>query len=303
MNDNVIAPSAAREIALRVSELVSDGYVFADTASQIAAAIEAAVGAGQYDSCRDAETLAMKLTTDLQSVNGDRHLRVLYSSEPLVDLSDPAEEVEAWNAAADGAAGGMAKVEILAGNVGVVEVRPMLYPATLAGDRIAAAMTLVASCEALVIDLRGCLGGSPDSVALMCSYLFEDEPVHLNSMRFRDETQVEQSWTHSWVPGRRFGGSKPVIVLTSAATFSGGEELAYVLQQRGRASIVGEQTGGGANPRVGHRVHQHLEATIPVAYPENPVSGTNWELVGVTPDIAVPSDRALDVALHELARK
>jgi C-terminal processing protease CtpA/Prc len=196
----------------------------------------------------------------------------------------------------------MAKVELLAGNVGLVEIRPVLYPAVLAGDRIAAAMTLIAGCDALILDLRACLGGSPDSVALLCSYVFDDEPVHLNSMRYRDDKKVDQSWTQAWVPGRRFGGAKPVAVLTSGSTFSAGEEIAYDLQQLGRARIVGEQTGGGANPRVGHRVHDHLEATIPIARAVNPVSGTNWELAGVTPDIPTSSGQALEMALQVLGQ-
>jgi len=61
-----------------------------------------------------------------------------------------------------------------------------------------------------------------------------------------------------------------VYVLTSAVTFSGGEQLSYDLQQLGRATIVGETTRGGANPREGFTVHPHLEATISVAAAVNP---------------------------------
>lgn len=302
VNTSLLTPTDAKEIAEQVSRLVREQYVFADKAQQIADRILSAANEGSYDALSDAGELAQKLTQDLQVVNGDRHLRVLYRSEPLVDLSDPAEELPMWAAVADGAAGGMAKVEILPGNIGLLEVRPVLHPAIFSGDRIAAAMTLLATCEALILDVRRCLGGSPDSVALLCSYLFDDEPVLLNSMKFRDGAKVEQSWTQAWVPGRRFGSEKPVLVLTSGSTFSGGEELAYDLQQLGRARVVGEQTGGGANPREGHRVHEHLEATIPIAYPVNPVSRTNWELVGVTPDVASLSDGALERALQELGR-
>ncbi|MGI8691709.1 MAG: S41 family peptidase [Geodermatophilaceae bacterium] len=45
-----------------------------------------------------------------------------------------------------------------------------------------------------------------------------------------------------------------MYVLTSGATFSGGEALAYDLQQLGRATVVGERTRGGAHPRRGFRV-------------------------------------------------
>lgn len=302
MNPNTLTAGDANVVAVQVSRLVREHYVFADKAEEIADGIAQAANEGAFDTCTDAEELGSALTEQLQTVNGDRHLRVLYSSEPLVDLSDPAEDLRIWMAAADSTAGGMSKVEILTGNIGLLEVRPVLYPAVFSGDRIAAAMTLVGMCDALILDVRNCVGGSPDAVAFLCSYLFDDEPVHLNSMTFRDGERVEQSWTQAWVPGRRFGSAKPVLILTSGATFSGGEELTYDLQQAGRARVIGEQTGGGANPRQGHRVHEHLEATIPVATPVNPTSGTNWELVGVTPDIPSPSDQALARALRELGQ-
>jgi C-terminal processing protease CtpA/Prc len=109
---------------------------------------------------------------------------------------------------------------------------------------------------------------------------------------------VRQFWTLPYVPGIRFGSDKPVYVLTSQRTFSGGEELAYDLQQLGRAVIVGETTGGGAHARRGFRLTDHLEAHIPVARALNPHSGRNWEGTGVAPDVAIEADQALDAALR-----
>jgi C-terminal processing protease CtpA/Prc len=85
-------------------------------------------------------------------------------------------------------------------------------------------------------------------------------------------------------------------VLTSAVTFSGGEQVSYDLQQLGRATIVGEPTRGGAHLREGFRVHPHLEATISVAVAIHPQTGGNWEGAGVTPDIQTTADRARDTA-------
>jgi hypothetical protein len=298
MATNPVSPSEAEDIAAAVARLVLENYVFPEVASKISTLISTRATAGDYASIVDLVTLADVLTEDLQSVNGDRHLRVLYTDEPVVDLDDADAELAMWASRADQDAGGIAKVEVLPNNIGVLELRPILYPAVLVGDRIATAMTLVADAAALIIDVRNCVGGSPDTVALVCSYLFDNEPVHLNSMVDRDDTEPEQSWTLAQVPGRRFGSGKPVVVLTSRTTFSGAEELAYDLQQIGRAKVVGEQTGGGANPRQGYRVHHHLEATIPIARPVNPTSGTNWELVGVTPDIPVAGDQALEYAVR-----
>ena len=137
-------------------------------------------------------------------------------------------------------------------------------------------------------------------VAMLCTYLLGDEPVHLIDMISRpaaDGTaEVRQSWTMAFTPGRRFGPDKPVFVLTSGTTFSGGEELAYDLAQLGRATVVGERTRGGAHPVERFRIRAHLQATIPVARSLSPVSGGNWEGTGVLPDVAVPAVEALDAA-------
>ena len=99
-----------------------------------------------------------------------------------------------------------------------------------------------------------------------------------------------------FAPGRRFGPDKPVFVLTSGTTFSGGEELAYDLQQLGRATVVGERTRGGAHPVQGFRIRPHLQATIPIARSASPVTGGNWEGTGVQPDVPVAAGAALDTA-------
>jgi len=203
----------------------------------------------------------------------------------------------AW---ADRTAGGIGRAERLDGNVGYLELQPLLFPPSIAGEAVAAAMTLIARADALLIDLRQCLGGDPNMVAMVCTYLFGAEPVHLIDMISRPAADgtaaVRQSWTMPFAPGRRFGPDKPVFVLTSGTTFSGGEELAYDLQQLGRATVVGECTRGGAHPVERFRIRPHLQATIPIARSVSPVSGGNWEGTGVLPDIPVAAGEALDAA-------
>jgi len=104
------------------------------------------------------------------------------------------------------------------------------------------------------------------------------------------------------VSGKKFGAGKPVYVLTSSRTFSGAEEFAYDLQTQKRATIVGETTGGGANPGGPVRLPYDLTLFVPTGRAINPVTKTNWEGVGVKPDVAVSADSALDVA-HGLAVK
>jgi C-terminal processing protease CtpA/Prc len=90
--------------------------------------------------------------------------------------------------------------------------------------------------------------------------------------------------------------------LTSSRTFSGGEDLAYTLQARKRALVIGEVTGGGAHPVEPRVVTANVFVMLPWGESINPITGMNWEGVGVQPNVAVPAEQALERAL-ELVRK
>ncbi|WP_158852551.1 S41 family peptidase [Saccharothrix deserti] len=285
-----------RAIIDRTRELLVEHYVFPDVAEKLDALLAARLASGAYE-VASPEELGAVVTADLQSVNGDRHLRLKFHADEVPDGDDSAVMQQVAREF-DLSLGGVPQLRRLAGGVVHLELAPSLFPVEWAAEGITAAFTLASRGEALIIDLRGNTGGDPETVALVCTHLL-DEATHLNTMHDRAGEASRQFWSQTHVPGRRFGGSKPVYVLTSGKTFSGAEELAYDLQQLRRATIVGERTGGGAHPRRGFTVHPHLEATIPTARAVNPVSGTNWELVGVAPDIDVPAADALDRAHRE----
>jgi hypothetical protein len=280
----------------QVRALVEEHYIFPEVAVKVAGVLAEGLAGGRYPA--DLPALAAAVTADLQSVNGDKHLRLLYHEEAIPPRTpgDDAEEYAAMARWADQTCGGVACAQRLAGNVGYLDLRPVLFPTVLAAEVITAAMSLLATADALIIDLRHCLGGEPSMVTFLISYLWDRDPAQLSGLRERKGNLLRQAWTLPYVPGRRFGKDKPVYVLTSATTFSGGEQLSYDLQQLGRATIVGEPTRGGANPREGFRVHPHLEATISVAAAVNPKTGGNWEGTGVTPDIKTTAGHARDTA-------
>ena len=299
-----MAEAELADVMNQVRALVEEHYIFPEVAAKVSGVLAAGLAGGRYPA--DMPALAAAVTADLQSVNGDKHLRLLYREEaipPRTQGSD-AEEYAAMAHWAGQTCGGVACAQRLAGNVGYLDLRPVLFPAVLAGEVITAAMSLLATTDALIIDLRNCLGGEPSMPPFIISYLWDRDPAQLCGLRERTDTLPRQTWTLPYVPGRRFGKDKPVYVLTSAVTFSGGEQLSYDLQQLGRATIVGEPTRGGANLREGFRIHPHLEATISVAAAVSPKTGGNWEGTGVAPDIQTPADRARDTAyeraLHDV---
>ena len=160
-------------------------------------------------------------------------------------------------------------------------------------------MGLVANVDALVFDVRENGGGWPDMVSYVVSYLFANR-THLSDQWERKTNKTTEYWTTPDLPGKKLIG-KPVYVLTSKETFSGGEEFAYDLKTLKRATIVGETTGGGAHPTGPKRLDDHFGISVPVERSINPVTKTDWEGTGVEPDVKVPADKALERAL-ELAR-
>jgi len=294
------------EVVRQLVRLLGEHYVFPEVAAALAGPLSARMTDTPAASGPDSDgpdgpdglpAFAAAVTGDLQSVNGDRHLRLIHHPEALPEGFGEDDVDIAWMRRwADSTCGGIARVQRLPGNVGYLDIWPVLFPPAVAGDAMCAAMNLLAGTEALLIDLRRCLGGEPGMVALACGYLFDGEPVELSGIYRRTTDRVDQSWTPPYLPGRLYGATRPVYLLTSATTFSGAEQLAYDLQRLGRAKVIGERTRGGAHPRRGFRVHPHLEATIPVARAVDPVTGGNWEGTGVAPDIEAASADAPRVA-------
>ncbi|MFJ6378988.1 S41 family peptidase [Kitasatospora sp. NPDC092039] len=298
------SPSALDTAAVveSIADLVAENYVFPDVARELAALLRSRSAGGGYGA-GSAEELAEAVTADLRSVNGDLHLALKHHEAP-VPTERGAAVLAAMRRDFEASLGGVPRVELLDRGVAVLEIGPKMFPLDWAAQPLAAALSLVAPARALILDLRRNTGGDPGTVAFVCGYLL-DGRTHLNTLLSRQGQVAEQSWTPPFVPGARFGGGKPLYVLTSGNTFSAGEELAYDLQQLGRAEIVGEATRGGAHPREGWTVHPHLELSVPVARAVNPVSGTNWEGTGVQPDVrcdaAAALDRALSLAVARLA--
>jgi hypothetical protein len=301
---------SGREIVAKALALLRENYVFPDVAERAAVAVEARLEAGEYDNL-DEIALTDLLTKHLEEVCHDRHLRVRLGGGPgpggpRPDRPGPGghdrdkdvpDDYETRRLAMRKMGRidnfGIRKVERLDGNVGYLDLRRVPVPEN-AGPAIAAAMELVAGTYALIIDLRHNGGGHPDGVTFWCSYLV-DEKTHLNDIFAADTGKTAQFWSLSYVPGTRYIG-RPVYVLTSGRTFSGGEEFAYNLQALGRAELIGETTGGGAHPTRGFPISQAVHIGIPNARSVNPVTGTNWEGTGVIPDTAVSADDAYDTA-------
>jgi retinol-binding protein 3 len=295
--DGPITPALRAATVDRLLRLLGEKYVFPDKATQAKEAILARSKRGEYDAIGTGKAFAAALTGHVNQVLHDAHFRVGFSADKIpeneLSAAPTPEEQRRYDAEARRFNGGFEKVERLPGNIGYLEVRSFSFP-DRGADAAAAAMTFLADTDALIIDIRRNGGGEPDMVATLCSYFFS-KPVHLNDLYYRPENETRQYWSLPSVPGRRYL-DKEVYVLVGKQTGSGAEEFAYDLQQLKRATLVGEPTWGGANPGDELRLSDHFSAFIPTGRAINPSTKTNWEGVGVAPDIKVPADEALRVA-------
>jgi hypothetical protein len=301
--DLTINASTRTEVIEAALQKLRDLYVFPDVARQMESAVRRRMRNKEYDEITSAALLAKTLSADLRHVSHDKHLEVNYSYRPVPandGASEPTPEQRArMQRFAASVNYGFERIDRLDGNIGYIRVDGFM-PAEVGGETANAAMTFLTNTDALIFDLRYSVnGGDPTMSTLLSSYLFGSDPVHLGDIYWREGDRTRQMWTQSYVPGKKYVG-KNVYVLTSKDTISAGEGFVYALQNLKRVTVIGETTAGAANPGFEYRINDHFFVFVPMGRAVNPITKTNWEGVGVKPDIEVPAERALSTA-HVMA--
>ena len=294
---NTIDSNRRREVVAKLSDALRDNYIFPDVGQKAAERINASLAAGDYDNLTDPRAFATRLSADVAAIAHDKHMSVNSMSGP------PPSPVGAVPAMPRAEAG-VVRADKLAGDVGYIEVigfppLPVFKPAL---DK---AMSALKGGRALIIGDRRNMGGSPDAVDYFVSHLIPPgRSIEINDIVSRvPKTNNFDRKKFESEPTPVSFAKVPVYVLTSKNTFSGGEEFAYDVQTHKLGKIVGEVTGGGANPTGPADLGHGFVASIPWGRAENPITKTNWEGRGVQPDINVPAPDALKVALTQLGQK
>jgi len=274
------------------NELIAN-YVFPDTAALMAAHIRKRLKSGAYDPITSPADFSDALTTDLYAIHRDPHLLVQYAPSPPAATVDSSPPPDPFKRITD-ANFGLRKVEVLDGNIGYLNIRNFWADQVHGKATVWAALQFIVHTNALIIDLRGCGGGSQETVRMICGP-FLAHSTHINDVVDRTTDSTTAFWT---VPDSTLSPliSMPLYILIGDKTFSAGEEFAYDLQSLGRARIVGERSGGGAHGTYGKEVGHGFVLSIPYCTSINPTTGTNWEGSGVRPDVAIAADNALEEA-------
>ncbi len=281
-----------------ITILLDSNYVFPETAKKMNQLVLKNLRSGKYNQITDPDELAGRLTEDLRSVSHDLHLNVRYEPGQIAAMRAdtqsnqvPPELIKSWQRINYG----FAKEEYLPGNVGYLELKAFTDPKLHeAGQAAISAMNYLANAQALIFDLRKNGGGHPEMIQLLSSFLFA-EPTHLNDIYERPGNTTQQYWSLPYIPGSR-RPDVPVYILTSNYTFSAAEEFSNNLKELKRATIVGENTGGGAHPVDFKIVNDLFTLSLPFGRAINPVSKSNWEGTGVIPHVKVPADSAFNTA-------
>ncbi len=281
-----------------ISQLMNDFYVFPEVAKLTEEHLKAQLLDGYFDQFENDETFAKALTKSVQAINKDKHMRIWSNQLSIAPEMSQERMFEEHLARIDRSREGNAgfkSVKILEGNVGYLDLRGFAGMET--GKDIADAyMKLMSRTDAIIIDLSKNGGGSPNMVQYLCSYFF-NQKLLLNSLYWREGNNIQEFWTLDKVGGLKIY-DVPLFIITSEKTFSGAEEFSYNMQTQKRATLVGQTTGGGANPGRSMRINENLRVFIPTGKAINPITKTNWEGVGVIPDEETSVEDAYDKALN-----
>lgn len=285
-------------------------YVAPEKVKDITSSLQTKLQSGGYDKIQDVNELASALTNDLRTASKDLHLFVTYNPAleralksaptlPSVELPElpptPEQLTKQRQSNYD-----FRKLEILSGNVGYLELRSFV-DLNQSKDTAAAAMNFLANTDAVIIDLRHNPGGFINLEIFLASYFYGVDPVELLSRYHREGDVNVKEWTLREVPGKRLQ-NVDLYILTSRDTGSAGEGFSFILQQRQRAKIVGEQTSGAGYGNKEFPVGDGFVFYVSTFRQFDPRTGRGWQEVGVKPDIAVASERALSMAHFEAVK-
>lgn len=272
-----------RRVLDGLAALVEGHYVFPDAGRAHATHLRAFPAT---DRVVAADRFARRLTRHLRE--RDRHFTVTWGEPERLELVASRPDV------------GPAMAVERHGEVGVLRVTrfdDLDDPASAALAR--RSLAGLAGARGVLVDVRDNDGGWPSMVEYLLAPFTGPMPVHVVTFRSTGHPDLV-AWTRPDPDAPRLD-DVPVVVLVNRGTASAAESLAYTLRTLSRATVVGGTTVGAANPVELFADRSGFHVYVPTGAPIDPRTGTNWDQVGIVPDVACDDADALDVALRALA--
>ncbi|MDR0183857.1 S41 family peptidase [Lysobacter arvi] len=289
------AAPVPRERVDAVADAIAANYFDPARGKAIADELRRDAAGGAFDTLAP-QALADALTARLRPL--DRHFRVRWNGD---GAAMPAH-VAGSRRPSPQANHGIVAAETLAGDIGHLRLGEFAHfefedADAPAREAIDAALASLSGTRAVIVDLRGCRGGSPNMVGYLASAFVAPGADIYNTFRTRGQALSEAPRVPYAAPRTKV----PLYVVVDGGTGSAAESFAYTLQSAGRATVVGERSAGAANPGATIDVGDGFSVFVSDGSPVNPITRTNWERTGVVPNVAATSLDALDAALR-LAR-
>lgn len=273
-------------------------YVIPERRPVIREAIRAAQAKARYDT-PDPLVFAERLSEDMKRAANDGHLYLRWDPDRFAEASRPGAEEEeealgaVWETRFRTANYGLTEQRILKGNIRYLKISMFGWVNDEAGSAYDAAMKFLKGGDAVIIDLRGNGGGSHDAVRYGLSHFMTPDKLLITFLEAGKDPYPSRTLTH--LPSGRMVG-KPLYVLIDGKAASAAEEFAYSVQQFKLGALIGQTTAGGAHNNRFVPIAPGFVLSVSYGRPMHPVSGGNWEAVGVKPDVEVPADQALERA-------
>ena len=300
--------SEANAVLAELATTLESDFVQPEAGAAYAKLLRQRVSSGAYDGSADAASFAAAVTADLQAVHMDGHLRLM---APKGGANGPRREAMVPSEASTISGAGW-----IAPGVAYIGFNAFFgNDATLAELR--SFLARVKGAHTLIIDARKHRGGGLAEMDVLFPQLFgkktalvdlgirtavaaaQGDPFEdVGSMERIDAPAGLLRRVHYAIPAAKPGlADARVYLLTSSLTASAAEHLALALKRTHRATVIGETTRGAGNFGRPASLGFGYSAFIPTGRTFDPDTGNGWEGTGVTPDVAVAADQALDEAL------
>lgn len=278
----------------KINDKINQHYILSSKKSTIIKELNQRLESGKYDTITNTDDLAIVLSKDLKAISQDGHLYVkhLQQHKNQEDLASW-ESDELVRETRDNY--GFKEIQIIDGNIGFLKITEFMHPKRSINTAVAA-MKLVENTTALIVDLRGNGGGYSGIMEYILNHYFDGPPTLLSTTKYSGSPHAT-TYTSDIIVGKLMIG-KPLYVLIDKKTASAAEYFAYTLQARKKATIIGESSAGAANNNDYFELPYNFRISISTAIPIDAITNTNWENIGVKPDIEVDSQKAKVKALE-----
>lgn len=288
--DKPLSPAQVKDSITDTLKVLNEVYLFPEKAKAIEKEMLSRSERGAYDHIDSTFTFRKQISDELAEISTDRHLSLMLvkskdevPTHVLTEVEDEFKNNYAFQ-----------KLEVLPGNVGYLKFNKF-YQDKEAINTVKHAFGFLKDTDAMIIDLRDCIGGSPELVTFIASYFLPENTLMWRYHTRNDEEIYENRSTVNAGP-EHFKNDFPLFILVGPDTASAAEMFTYSLKNLNKAVVVGEKTRGVAYAVSGVKINEFFSGRFSMGQTIDPKTGTNWELVGVLPDIKAELSKSLDTA-------